>query len=112
MVFYSNSSLADGNMSFFIGEDGDPYATYKVGADTVTKKLGNLNMKINLEIVSAIDTNPNGGYMGATSKAVLTITNGIPSISYSGGNSSGAWLNNAYWYGVTRSIKVASFEEI
>lgn len=35
-----NSSLADGNLSFSIGEDGDPYATYKVGADTVTKKLG------------------------------------------------------------------------
>ena len=27
-------------MSFSIGEDGNPYATYKVGADTVTKKLG------------------------------------------------------------------------
>ena len=91
-------------------QDGEDF--YIVGADSVRKKLGNLNMKINLEIVSAIDTNPNGGYMGATSKAVLTITNGIPSISYSGGNSSGAWLNNAYWYGVTRSIKVASFEEI
>lgn len=91
-------------------QDGEDF--YIVGADSVRKKLGNLNMKINLEIVSAIDTNPNGGYMGATSKAVLTITNGIPSISYSGGNSSGAWLNNAYWYGVTHSIKVASFEEI
>lgn len=27
-------------MSFTVGEDGNPYATYKVGADTVTKKLG------------------------------------------------------------------------
>lgn len=27
-------------MSFSIGEDGEPYATYKVGADSVTKKLG------------------------------------------------------------------------
>ena len=36
-----NSSLADGNISFSVGEDGAPYATYKVGADTVTKKLGN-----------------------------------------------------------------------
>lgn len=106
MVFYPNSSL--NGCSF--EQDGEDF--YIVGADSVRKKLGNLNMKINLEIVSAIDTNPNGGYMGATSKAVLTITNGIPSISYSGGNSSGAWLNNAYWYGVTRSIKVASFEEI
>lgn len=39
-VYELNSSLADGNLSFSIGEDGDPYATYKVGADTVTKKLG------------------------------------------------------------------------
>ncbi len=27
-------------MSFTVGDDGSPYATYKVGADTVTKKLG------------------------------------------------------------------------
>lgn len=39
-LYKVNSSLADGNLSFSIGEDGDPYATYKVGADTVTKKLG------------------------------------------------------------------------
>lgn len=39
--FCINSSLADGNISFSVGEDGAPYATYKVGADTVTKKLGN-----------------------------------------------------------------------
>lgn len=32
--------MADGNLSFSIGKDGDPYVTYKVGADTVTKKLG------------------------------------------------------------------------
>lgn len=27
-------------MSFSIGEDSEPYVTYKVGADSVTKKLG------------------------------------------------------------------------
>lgn len=28
-----------------IGEDGKPYITYKVGADTVTKKLGSSNLQ-------------------------------------------------------------------
>lgn len=32
-------------MSFSIGEDGEPYATYKVGADSVTKKLGSGELK-------------------------------------------------------------------
>lgn len=40
-----NSSLADGNMSFSIGEDSEPYVTYKVGADSVTKKLGSGELK-------------------------------------------------------------------
>jgi len=39
------SSLADGNMSFSIGEDSEPYVTYKVGADSVTKKLGSGELK-------------------------------------------------------------------
>lgn len=30
--------------SFSIGEDGFPYITYKVGADSVTKKLGKMEM--------------------------------------------------------------------
>ena len=33
-------------MSFTVGEDGNPYATYKVGADTVTKKLGKSTLYI------------------------------------------------------------------
>lgn len=40
-----NSSLADGNISFSIGEDSEPYVTYKVGADSVTKKLGSGELK-------------------------------------------------------------------
>lgn len=42
-------------MSFTVGEDGNPYATYKVGADTVTKKLGSG------EIVIPRKLNANGG---------------------------------------------------
>ena len=30
-----------GSISFSVGADGSPYATYMVGADTVIKKLGN-----------------------------------------------------------------------
>ena len=37
-----------GNISFFIGEDGFPYASYLVGADTVTKKLGNPSNDLNM----------------------------------------------------------------
>ncbi len=44
MVYFLNSSLNDGNMSFTVGDDGSPYATYKVGADTVTKKLGSCDI--------------------------------------------------------------------
>lgn len=44
-----NSNLTEltdsGNVqSFSIGEDGFPYITYKVGADSVTKKLGKMEM--------------------------------------------------------------------
>ena len=45
-----NSSLNDGNMSFTIGEDGNPYAIYKVGADAVIKKLGNCDTNKMLNI--------------------------------------------------------------
>lgn len=31
---------ASGGITFFVGDDGLPYARYKAGADTVTKKLG------------------------------------------------------------------------
>lgn len=49
--------MNDGNISFSIGEDGDPYATYKVGADTVTKKLGSNSMSIPL--IQAMASNSN-----------------------------------------------------
>lgn len=32
--------------NFSVGEDGEPYITYKVGADSVTKKLGSMDMTI------------------------------------------------------------------
>lgn len=36
----SGGPSGTGGISFFVGEDGLPYARYKAGADTVTKKLG------------------------------------------------------------------------
>lgn len=46
MVNSNLTELTDsGNVqSFSIGEDGFPYITYKVGADSVTKKLGKMEM--------------------------------------------------------------------
>lgn len=46
-----NDSLANGNISFSVESDG-AYATYKVGADTVTKKLGSLSKK---KVIEAYD---------------------------------------------------------
>ena len=46
-----NDSLANGNISFSVESDG-AYATYKVGADTVTKKLGSLSNK---KVIEAYD---------------------------------------------------------
>lgn len=46
-----NNSLANGNISFSVESDG-AYATYKVGADTVTKKLGSLSNK---KVIEAYD---------------------------------------------------------
>lgn len=46
-----NESLANGNISFSVESDG-AYATYKVGADTVTKKLGSLSNK---KVIEAYD---------------------------------------------------------
>lgn len=59
-VYELNSSLADGNLSFSIGKDGDPYATYKVGADTVTKKLGEPTL------IGTFSGSVNSGYNVAT----------------------------------------------
>lgn len=36
----SGNTDTSGGITFFIGDDGFPYAKYKAGADTVTKKLG------------------------------------------------------------------------
>lgn len=55
------SSLNDGNMSFTVGEDGNPYATYKVGADTVTKKLGSGEIVIPRWEFNPRKLNVNGG---------------------------------------------------
>ena len=49
--------MADGNISFSVGEDGAPYATYKVGADTVTKKLG--SNRISIPLIEAVASNSN-----------------------------------------------------
>lgn len=42
-------SLNNGNMDFTVGTDGYPYATYKVGADSVSKKLGKSALSGSLE---------------------------------------------------------------
>ena len=52
--------MADGNISFSVGEDGAPYATYKVGADTVTKKLGEPTL------IGTFSGSVNSGYNVAT----------------------------------------------
>ncbi len=50
--------------NFHVGEDGKPYITYKVGADSVSKKLGNGNgnfefpEKLTIEV--AVGSNPWG----------------------------------------------------
>lgn len=81
-----NSSLADGNISFSVGEDGAPYATYKVGADTVTKKLG--NNSISIPLIEAVATNSsnheNFGYGNFTLNCEDLITMNIGSAIISG----------------------------
>lgn len=51
-------------MSFSIGEDGEPYATYKVGADSVTKKLG--SGLINLGTGTSFNVSSINGYQNFT----------------------------------------------
>lgn len=56
--------MADGNISFSVGEDGEPYATYKVGADSVTKKLG--SGFINLGTGTSFNVSSINGYQKLT----------------------------------------------
>ena len=57
-------------MSFTVGEDGNPYATYKVGADTVTKKLGSGEIVIPRWEFNPRKLNVNGG-----PKVTLNVSN-------------------------------------
>lgn len=65
-----NSSLNDGNMSFTVGEDGNPYATYKVGADTVTKKLGSGEI-----VIPRWEFNPTKGNSSGGAKVTFNVSN-------------------------------------
>lgn len=107
-----NSSLADGNISFSVGEDGAPYATYKVGADTVTKKLG--NNSISIPLIEAVATNSsnheNFGYGNFTLNCEDLITMNIGSAIISG-----TWIaKNSYIhiYGIDSENKTTTLFSI
>lgn len=51
-----------GSISFSVGADGSPYATYMVGADTVIKKLGRqswINVGTNLKFLTTASDSDN-----------------------------------------------------
>lgn len=61
--------------NFHIGEDGKPYITYKVGADTVSKKLGDLPDQLSFTIKAS--TSPISSY------AIYGVANvTIPTLGY------------------------------
>lgn len=93
-----NSSLNNGNMSFYIGEDGNPYATYKVGADTVTKKLGEPTL------IGTFPGSVNSGYNVATFSLAsyknyknITLANMLIVIQKYGHSSNGASNESFSW---------------
>ena len=77
-------------MSFSIGEDSEPYATYKVGADSVTKKLGSGEV---IPITLYAYTTAAGDASGNTGTASMTIPSGYTQLRCPSASFGREWAN-------------------
>ena len=68
-------SVTDGGQieNFHIGEDGKPYITYKVGADSVTKKLGDLPDSFSFTIQAYTDPRSSYAIYGVANVTIPTL---------------------------------------
>jgi hypothetical protein len=60
----------------YIGEDGKPYITYKVGADTVTKKLGSNGLELLWENTSLSSQNTVNAYCDYSKYKYIAVVKG------------------------------------
>ena len=81
IVVNSNFSGQFGGMTFWVNGTGDPCVTYKVGADTVSKKLGSdaillASSKTGTTAINIASLSPNN-YAAFTSKNFLVVMKNI-----------------------------------
>ena len=74
-IYNNLMSVTDGGQieNFHIGEDGKPYITYKVGADAVTKKLGDLPDSFSFTIGACTDPRSSYAIYGVASVTIPTL---------------------------------------
>ena len=71
------NNLAHGQIEgIYIGEDGKPYITYKVGADTVTKKLGSNGLELLWENTSLSSQNTVNAYCDYSKYKYIAVVKG------------------------------------
>lgn len=91
-----NNNLAQGSLSFEAKSDG-LYATYKVGADTVSKKLGSGDFKITLVIRAYVFLRNDGETYNDVSVSITVKDGRITGYSPTEGSKSGyTYAGNIY----------------
>ena len=77
-IYNNLTSLNGGGQieGIYIGEDGKPYITYKVGADTVTKKLGSNGLELLWENTSLSSQNTVNAYCDYSKYKYIAVVKG------------------------------------